>query len=241
MWGLALLADETPQYRGGRRLWSMAEDGILRRRFPHEPTAALVRDLGRPYSSVSQRAARLGLAKSAAYRASGVMYRLNGAQPGCRTSQFKPGNVSHNKGLRRPGYSIGRGRMRETQFKPGQRAGNWMPIGSTRLIDGYVYLKISDVPNVPYTVNWKGLHIVTWERVHGPLPPKHVLWFKDGNRQRCEIENLELHHRRDTMARNTVHNLPKPLKETIHLLGQLKRRIRERTERDGEEQNHRSA
>jgi hypothetical protein len=80
--------------------------------------------------------------------------------------------VPANKGLRRPGW--GPGRMKTTQFK-GQRNGtaaaHWMPIGSTRLIDGYVYVKVADVPNVPYMVNWKPEHHLIWTRAHGPMPP----------------------------------------------------------------------
>ena len=37
-----------------------------------------------------------------------------------------------------------------------------MPIGSTRLMDGYVYFKVADVPNVPYTVNWLPLSVTDW-------------------------------------------------------------------------------
>ncbi|HYM25518.1 MAG TPA: hypothetical protein VEU08_20005, partial [Vicinamibacterales bacterium] len=68
----------------------------------------------------------------------------------------------------------------------------------------------------------------------------YALKFRDGNRQNTSLENLELIQRRTLMAQNTVHNLPKPLASTIQLLGQLKRRIRERTER-AQEQNRRSA
>ena len=94
-----------------------------------------------------------------------------------------------------------------------------MPIGSTRLVDGYVYVKVADVPNVPYTVNWLPLHILEWERVHGPLPAGHCLWFTDGDRLHVDVANLELITRRELMARNTVHNLPAPLAEAVQLLG----------------------
>ena len=129
--------------------------------------------------------------------------------------------------------------MKETQFKKGQRS-RWMPIGSTRLVDGYVYAKLADVPNVPHTVNWFPLHTIEWERVHGPVPAGHCLWFTDGDRLHVDVANLELHTRADTMRRNSVHTLPAPLAQTVQLLGALTRQIRRRT-RAREEQAGRSA
>lgn len=220
-----------PRFWAGRRLWSRADDRELRRTFPHTHTAAVARHLRRTYTSTAGRAATLGLHKSAAYLA---RHRRTGADR-LRTAgapyRFQKGHVSANKGLRRPGYAPGR--MRETQFKKGAPSQNVMPIGSTRLVGGYVYRKISDTPNVPWTRNWKADHVLEWERIHGALLPGHCLWFKDGDRRHVDVANLELHTRRELMARNTVHNLPKPLAQAVQLLGALNRQLRRRT-RDGE-------
>ena len=219
------------RFRAGKRLWSKADDAALRRTYPHAPTAAIARQLRRTYHAICGRASQLGLHKSAAYLASPHACRLRrGDNVGARF-RFPKGHVPANKGLRRPGWSAGR--MRETQFKPGHRS-NWMPIGSTRLVDGYVYVKIADVPHVSWTVNWRALHILNWERVHGPMPAGHCLWFTDGNRLHVDVANLELHTRAENMARNSVHNLPEPLAKTIQLLGALTRQIRRRT-RDAEQ------
>jgi len=121
--------------------------------------------------------------------------------------------------------------MKETQFKPGVPSHRYMPVGSTRLIEGYVYRKVSDVPKVPYTVNWKPEHMLVWTRVNGPIPPGHAITFRDGDRTNTRIENLALISRRELMARNTVHNLPPALRSTIQLLGALNRQIRRRTNR----------
>ena len=124
--------------------------------------------------------------------------------------------------------------MTETQFKPGHRS-NWMPIGSTRLIDGYLYRKVSDVPNVVHTVNWKVEHVLIWERAHGPVPPGHALAFRNHDRTDTRLDNLECITRRALMARNTIHNLPEPLKQTVRLLGALTRQIRRRTQHHAEQ------
>lgn len=220
------------RFRAGRRLWTKQEDATLRRRYPDTPTAAIARDLNRPVSSVYQRAAKFGLSKSEAFWASPASGRTNGRQGiGLR---FPKGHVPANKGLRRPGWAPGR--MRETQFKPGERRGvsakNWRPIG-TVLTDpeGYQRIKVREAtPGEAYgfgnTRVWPLLQRHVWAQAHGPIQPGHAICFKDGNRKNCALENLELLTRRELMARNTVQNLPKPLKQTIHALGVLRRRIR---------------
>ncbi len=193
------------------------EREILRQFYPHEANARIAEYLGRPDRAVAQYARTMGLHKSAEYL----------AVPGA-AGRFGPGHVPANKGLRRPGWAVGR--MRETQFKPGQRSGmaarNWMPVGSTRLIEGYLYRKTSDIPNVPYTRNWRLEHILRWTAAHGPVPAGHAVCFRDGDRTHIALDNLELVSRADLMRRNTIHKrVPPELKAAIQHLGRLRRRI----------------
>lgn len=224
------------RYRAGKRLWAPDEEAQLCARYPHEPTAEIARDLRRSLTATYAHAAQLGLAKTAAYLASPAACRLRRPEgpdhPGFRT-QFKLGHVPANKGPRRPGWF--RGRMRDTQFKPGHRQ-RWMPVGSTRLIDGYVYRKVSDTPKVPYTVNWKPEHHLIWTRVHGPVPKGHALAFKNSDRMDLRLDNLECVPRRELMWRNSVHRLPRELAEAVQLLGALNRKVR-RERRGGEKQD----
>lgn len=221
-----------------RKRWLPEEDDAIRRRYPDEKTDAIARDLGRPLQSIYRRARQLGVDKSEAYLASPAACRLRRGDNVGIAYRFKPGQVPPNKGLRgRRGYAPGR--MAETQFKKG-KSRNKMPLFSTRLVDGYVYVKVAEVSYVPYTVNWKPLHILMWERANGrPLPDGHVLAFKNHDRLDVRLENLELLTRRDNMARNTVHNLPPELKQSVQLLGALNRKINRRSRR--EEQARRSA
>lgn len=53
-------------WRGGKRLWTAAEDALLRARYADELTSAIARDLGRPIGATFQRALSLGLRKSEA-------------------------------------------------------------------------------------------------------------------------------------------------------------------------------
>ena len=229
------------RFRAGKRLWSQADDELMRTRYPHEPTPTIARALRRTVTSVYARAGILGLTKSAAYLASPDACRLRRGDNVGAKFRFPKGHVPANKGLRRPGWSAGR--MKETQFKKGTRNGvaarRYMPVGSTRLCDGYVYRKIADALGVPWTRNWKLDHWLVWEAVHGAVPPGHAITFTNGDRTDVRLDNLQCITRRRLMARNTVHNLPAPLPETIQLLGALTRKIRRA--KTNEEQDGRSA
>lgn len=209
-----------------RRFWTVAEDERLRREYPELSTAVLAGLMRRTRTSLYARAKNLGLVKSDAFHASVDAYRFRRGQGGGVAFRFPKGHAPANKGLRRPGF--GPGRMKDTQFKPGVPSHRYMPIGSTRLIEGYVYRKVSDTPNVAYTVNWKPEHHLIWTRRRGPIPAGHALRFKNGNRLDVRLGNLELVTRRALMLRNTVHNLPKPLAQAVQLLGALTRQIRKR-------------
>ena len=229
-----------------RRLWSVEDERRLRALYPDTLTAALAARLRRSLAATYQRARQLHVAKSEAYLASPAACRLRrrGDEHPGRATQFPKGHVPANKGLRRPGYAPGR--MAETQFRKGQRSGkaaeHLMPIGSTRLIDGYRYRKVSEVPNVPYTVNWKLESVLIWEAAHGPVPPGHAVAFSNGDKGDVRLETLELVSRRELLRRNSIHRLPPALVETIQALGALTRQIHRRETPHGrEEQDRRPA
>jgi hypothetical protein len=211
----------------GKR-WTPAEERLLRGEYPGGDTRELARRLNRSRRCLWVRARLLGLSKNAAalrriglnpaFRAAGVSHR------------FQKGHVPWSKGTH---FKAG-GRSAETRFRKGESL-NRMPIGSTRWIgDGhsdrrYLYRKVSDVPLVPYTVNWKAEHHLRWERYRGPVPEGYALVFRNGDRSDVRIANLELITRRELMRRNTIHRLPPELVEVIRLRGALVRQIRRRS------------
>jgi hypothetical protein len=206
-----------------RRFWAPDEIDLVMEYYEFLPTSELAELLDRTVLSVYNLSTKLGLHKSPELVAEMARQKILASDHPARRTQFRKGNVPHNKGKRMPGWSVGR--MRETQFKKGQVSINWMPIGATRKIDGYLYRKISDVRNVPHTVNWRPEHILRWEKKYGPVPEGFALAFKDGNRDNIRLSNLEAISRAELMLRNTVHNLPEPLKEVIRLKGSIKRVI----------------
>lgn len=95
---------------------------------------------------------------------------------------FPKGSTPWNKGKR--GF-MG---ANATSFKKGEKPPNWVPIGTERTtIDGYPETKVQDGKGQK---NWRGKHIVTWEKENGPLPKGHVIIFGDGDKDNLDIDNL---------------------------------------------------
>lgn len=212
-----------------RQPWTDDQVEQLRARYPHEKTEDIATDLKRTVGRVYQKAAALGLKKSAEYLSSPDACRLRrGDHPGV-AHQFKPGQPTWNKGM---SYAAG-GRSLETQFKPGSRPHTWRPIGSVRVTqDGTLQRKISDAKGNTCK-RWRGVHELVWVALHGPVPPKHIVVFKPGMRtvdpEQITIDRVECITLAENMKRNTRHNLPKPLADLIALKAAVTRQINKRT------------
>lgn len=167
--------------------WTAQNDDWLRSLYPDTPNRTIAKMLCCSYLAVKNRATTLGLKKDPGYMAS---------KPGC----FRPGQTSWNKGL---SYQPG-GRIAENQFKPGHKPQTWVPVGTEAVDkDGYLKLKVSDDRTVPSRYNWKFVHVMKWEEYHGqPVPPKHVVRLKDGDKRNFARENLVL----VSMAENAILN-----------------------------------
>lgn len=220
----------------GRRRWHPEELRVLRRLYPLNDSQWVADQLDRSVGQVYAMATELRIAKAPSYRAELSAKVARKLQESGKAHRFPKGHVPANKGLRRPGWSPGR--MKETQFKPGQKIYNQMAVGSERLIDGCRWVKVAEVPRVAYTVNWKAVHVLEWERENGrPVPDGHCLWFRDRNRLNVSLDNLELITRAENLQRNarkSWRTYPPELRASIIQLGKLRRRI-------DEKQNGRSA
>lgn len=217
-----------------RQFWTDEEVELLRDLYPVTPTRDLAEAFGRPVASIYNQAFTLGIRKSPEYLASPAACRLRRGDHIGRATQFKPGQKPWNTGKK---LGPAKGRSAETTFKPGERSGkaaeNYMPVGSEREIEGYLYTKVSDVPNVPYTVNWRPTHHLVWEEASGPVPEGHVLVFRDGNPKNTGLENLELISRAELMRRNTIQRYPEEMREVMRLRGRIRRELNKRERDDG--------
>jgi hypothetical protein len=212
--------------------WTPAQLKILRARYPHEKTERVAKDLGLPLHKVYNAAKRMGLEKTPEYLASPDACRLRREGEVGKAFRYPKGHVPANKGARRPGYSVGRGRMQSTQFKKGQKPANArFAIGDQRVnTDGYIDRKIRE--DLIGANNWRPLHRILWEAAHGAVPKGYVVTFKDGNKLNCVLENLELMTLADNARRNAIwRKLPKELASIVMLRAAVKRQINKRDPR----------
>jgi hypothetical protein len=224
---------------GGRQHWSKRDDRLLRQTYPYLATKEIAEVIGCSKLAAYQRARALGVHKSSEYIAETNKALGHALQSSGASHRYPKGHVPANKGTRRPGWSPGR--MKETQFKKGERSGaaqrKWVPIGTVQMNgDGYLRRKIADEPEAiagkgALSTNWEFVHRRVWEDAHGPIPRGYRIWWKDGNHENNALENLELLSGADHMARTTIQNLPPALKQVIQLTGALKRKIRNREEK----------
>lgn len=107
-----------------------------------------------------------------------------------RTGRFVPGQIPANKGKPMPFNAA----SAATRFKPGQLSGRarqmHKPIGAIRISkDGYRQIKIHD--GLPMQSRWRGLHIVNWEKLNGPLPEGMALKCLGDDITNCDPANWQ--------------------------------------------------
>jgi HNH endonuclease len=214
------------RYRAGKRMWSPLETQAMRDLYPYVWSTTIAAVLGRPLCSVHGYARKLGIRKTAEFVAMKRAEEAGRLTAAGVPHRYQKGQAPLNKGLRRPGWSSGR--MKETQFKKGVVT-NWCPVGYECVKKGgYRWRKVSDIRDVPWTRNWRQVHHIVWTDAGRTIPPGYRLGFVNGDKSDIRLENLQLVTARQLMARNTVHNLPRALRQTIHALGALNRQIHRR-------------
>lgn len=161
-----------------------------------------------------------------------------------RTGRFNPGDAPFNKGRPCPPDKGGRHpNARRTQFKAGQMSGtakaNYKPIGYERTTeDGYRERKIGDTGKA--RDRWRGVHLLNWEAIHGPLPAGHALKCLDGNKLNTDPSNWEALPRAVLARLNggrfkkrlAYDDAPPELKPTVIALAKLQHAARTRRDSD---------
>ena len=73
-------------------------------------------------------------------------------------------------------------------FERGKKPPNYVPVGTEKVrpSNGYVWVKIAEPKK------WRMKQLLVWEEAHGPIPEGYKVYFKDGDRQNCELDNLML-------------------------------------------------
>ncbi|MGQ2994232.1 HNH endonuclease [Variovorax sp.] len=220
-----------------RKRWTDDEVDWLRLCYPVMHTAKVAKVIGRTIGQCYQKAQALGLTKTPEYLATDDARRLSASRrtPAMRATQFQPGQVSWNKGVK--GVTGMQEACRATQFKPGRppsEAANYVPIGTLRLSkDGYLQRKVTDDRAVVPAQRWVAEHRLVWEATNGPVPAGSVVVFKPGRKtvelELITVDALEVLTRVELMQRNSVHTqYPPEVARLVQLRGALTRQINAR-------------
>lgn len=119
-------------------------------------------------------------------------------------------------------------RAKATRFRKGNVPQTWKPIG-TEIVDCYGYRKrkVRDGAR-PAVYNWEFVHVLVWQEARGPVPPGHVVAFRNGNKTDIRLENLQLLSFEQNMRRNSIHQYPPEVVDLMMLKGRLTRVINEK-------------
>lgn len=199
--------------------WTPAELKRLKKLYPHHSNSYIAEQIGtRSRTAIQAQACKLGLRKSRAFM-----------EEKCSRTWFKPGSVPANKGLTWDQYLTPQQQeaSRRTLFKPGHRPRNRMAVGAeARTTDGYWRIKVAD-PDV-----WRHKHIMLWEQHHGPVPPGHVIYFIDGNKNNITIDNLAMTDH-SGHAERTICAMDPCVKKLVQLKGVLSKHIKKAEKQNG--------
>jgi hypothetical protein len=197
------------------------------RRYPDQSSKKIAEDLGLNINYVYSVAHKHKVKKSEAYKRSPESGIFRKGVNNSVGTQFKKGNVPHNKGKEMPSEVYER--VKYTFFKPGQVPHNKkqehdITIRSDKSGTEYKYIKVG------YN-KWQLYHRYIWQQENGPIPEGYVLSFKDRNSLNCTLDNLEIISYDENMRRNTIQRYPAPLRQVMKLTNKLIKKI------NGKEQN----
>jgi hypothetical protein len=222
-----------------RLRWTPAEVDLLAAMYPHCHTTDVAAWLDRPVPRVYAAAQARDIRKSVEFLASVTAGRIQRGKkhPKMMATQFQPGLVPWNKGT----HYVAGGRSAQTRFKPGTKPHTTMPLGSYRINpDGHLQRKVSEARG-SNSKRWRNVAELVWVEANGPLPAKHLVVFKPGQRT-AKLEEITLDRVECiSMAENARRNHPRNRSPELARLVQLKGAITRQVNRITREAEQRSA
>lgn len=179
-----------------REPWTEKQLDYLKAHYADMRAEDIAKKVRHTIGSVWRTASSLGLKKSREFLAH--WGHLVSSTEGAKRNQFTKGREPENKGKRIEEFMSAEGieHSSRTRFKKGHKPHNTRDVGTECVhADGYVYLRVEDGCVL------KHRHV--WEQHHGEIPDGMTVAFRDGNRQNCDISNLELISREES-ARRTI-------------------------------------
>ena len=214
-----------------RKLWTIEEVSKVGELYPDMECADIAKIMGCRLDQIYYIAYKNRFEKSLAYRQS--MAAKKNFKIAGKKYVFAKGHTPINKGRKMEDYvpPESLARIQSSQFKKGRRNFNELEDGAITIREDkskrpYKFIRIAKA-------KWKSYQVHVWEQAHGPIPPGHVIIFKNYDTLNCELSNLEMITKSENMLRNSIHNYPEDIKEAIYTLRKLKKKI------NGKEQNPR--
>lgn len=107
-----------------------------------------------------------------------------------RTGKFAPGRVNDNTAAQR---MANHPNSVATRFKPGSAPANRVPLGSERVVSGYVEVKVAEPnPHTGHPTRFVQKHRRLWEQANGPVAEGHCLKCLDGDKFNTDPSNWEM-------------------------------------------------
>lgn len=224
--------------------WTPEQVSTLRKLYPDLTAETVAREIGRSLRSVHQKAAALGIGKSDAFKQSFLSGRIRAAHidPRMTATRFQPGLTPWNKGVK---GSVGlHPNCRPTQFKPGNKPQQQLPIGSYRISTSKglprLEQKTSETPGSPH-LRWTPVSRMVWERHHGPVPKGHIVIFKEAKLATTDLQSITVDKlicisRAENARRNHAYTRYPEVARLIQLKGAIARQVnriaREQTQKE---------
>lgn len=178
------------------------------------PVKTLAKNIGKSYTFVTHRLSALQLT---------IPQEIIAERK--KLGQIKPGNTPNNKGKKWDDFMSKEGQLKSksTTFKKGNLPHNTKYDGSIRVRTDksgikYKYIRISKG-------KWELLQRKIWSEQVGPIPPDHLIAFKNGDTMDVRIENLEMISLEENMKRNSIHSYGPEIAKIYQLKGAISRQI----------------
>ena len=187
-----------------RRFWNQEKDNLLRRYYGKGDLDQLAERLGASRGAIKARAGVLGL-----HRKVNVHHPWTEKQLQYLIAHYADTSMEElEKHTKHCSFSIYNKAAALGLVKKGHRPVNVKPIGYERVCkeDGYVYIKVAE--GKPMVLK----HRYVWEQTNGPIPAGYNITFIDGNRQNCDLSNLQLISREDSARRQVYNETPEQRK-----------------------------
>jgi hypothetical protein len=200
------------------KIWQEFEIEVMINEYPNTHAKSIAKKLNRSKKSIYCQAFLMGLKKSEEFLKEELERQAIRLKTSGIGHRFKKGQSPVNKGKKMPVEIYEKAKA--TMFKKGDIPVNHKPVGFERITkDGYVEIKTFE-PNI-----FELKHRVEWFKKYGSIDKKLILVCKGTDKTNCNPNNWELITRVENMKRNTCHNYPKEIANTIQLRGALHRQI----------------